>query len=152
MPPVLARRVAAYLLDIAALFAVLAPLGAGVQAALGVEPVSTARGVYGTLLLNFSVPTWAYFAIGDRLGATLGKRALGLRPEAASGARVGWGRALGRTAVKMIPWELTHASAFLLAPSLGEFGWASGLGLALAYGLIALYLVVAWRTGGPVPT
>lgn len=55
------RRVGAYVLDIALLFTVLAPLGYIVQRTIGVSPV-TAQDVYAALVLNFSVPAWAYFA------------------------------------------------------------------------------------------
>jgi len=111
---VLLRRVGAYLLDIVLLFAVLAPLGYAVQLALGIDPATaTARSVYVTLILNFSVPAWLYFTLSDRSsrGATVGKRRLGLRTQAKEGGHLGFGRALGRTAIQLVPWEVTHATA-----------------------------------------
>lgn len=83
MRTILLRRAGAYVLDIVVLFAVLAPLDYLVQRALGVSP-STTEGVYATLLLNFSLPAWTYFALAERSwgGATLGKRLLSLRTEA----------------------------------------------------------------------
>lgn len=149
MPSILLRRVAAYGLDIGILFAVLAPLGFLVQSALGLRP-ETAQGVYLALVLTFSVPVWTYFTLADRSarGATLGKRWLGLRTETATGGRVGVGQALGRTAVKMVPWELTHAASFLFAPALGDLGVGNWIGIGASYVLVAAYAVVAWRTGG----
>ena len=143
------RRLLAYGVDCALLFLVLAPLGGAVQWALGAGP-TTADAIYGTLLLNFSLPAWAYFVWGDRSrrGATWGKRAAGLCVRNGAGQRVGVGRALGRTAVKMLPWELVHLSAFGLAPAVGVFGVVSWTGLGLAYALIFAYLGGAWWTGG----
>lgn len=145
----LPRRLGAYVLDVAVLFVVLAPLGSLVQRTLGISPV-TAQDVYGTLVLNFSLPSWAYFALADRSrsGATLGKRVLSLRTEAKGGGRVGAGLALGRTAVKLLPWEIAHASAFLFAPALGEFAVWNWAGLGASYALFFAYLLVAWCTGG----
>lgn len=142
------RRVAAFVLDVALLFLVLAPAGVAAQWALGIEPATTARGVYATLLVNVSLPVWAYFGVGDRRVRTVGKRLLGVRAETTRGTPIGWGRALGRTAVKMAPWEVTHASSFLLVPSPGAFGLASGVGLGVAGALIGAYLVVLWRSRG----
>ena len=149
MRSILFRRVAAYLLDVSVLFAVLAPFGYGVQRALGVSPVS-AQGVYITLVFNFSLPAWMYFALADRSrdGATLGKRLLSLRTEAERGGPIGFGRAIARTAVKMIPWEVAHAAAFLFAPALGAFGVGNWIGIGVSYVLIFAYLAVAWRTKG----
>lgn len=145
----LLRRLLAYTADCTLLFIVLAPSGFAVQHGLAVSP-DTALAVYITLLLNFSIPSWTYFIWGDHSnrGATLGKRLLTLQAKTVENERIGMGRALGRTAMKMLPWEITHASAFLLAPALGTFGATSWIGLGLAYVLIFAYLGVAWRTGG----
>lgn len=143
------RRLAAFLADVALLFLVLGPLSFLFQRLVGVTPDAT-REIYATLLVSFSVPAWAYFTLADRSvgGATMGKRLLGLRTESDEGERIGGARALGRTAIKMLPWEASHASAFLLAPSSGAFGAASWLGLSLAYALAFTYLALAWRSGG----
>ena len=159
MKSLLLRRILAYMLDCAGLFVVLGPLGWLVQQAFGIAP-DTAQEIYATLLLNFSVPVWIYFTLCDqsKLGATLGKRLLKIQVRTkrdervdggrVDGGRIGAARAFGRTAVKMLPWEMTHASAFLVVPAWGQFGVASWIGLGLAYALIFLYVIVAWRTGG----
>lgn len=137
------------MIDIVILFIVLAPLGYLLQRAFGIAPV-TAQGVYATLVLNFSLPAWTYFALGDqsRSGATFGKRLLSLCTEADVGGRVGAGQALVRTTVKMLPWEVAHASLFLFASALGEFAVENWIGLTVSYTLSVAYLVVAWRTQG----
>jgi uncharacterized RDD family membrane protein YckC len=143
------RRVAAFLLDIVVLFAVLGPLGFAVQFALGLVP-STPQQIYGTLLLNFSLPVWSYFAWADcsRRGATVGKRALSLHTESVDGQRVTLARAFLRTVVKMLPWETTHAAMFLFAPAGQTLHLGNWVGLGASYALSFAYLFLAWRTQG----
>lgn len=145
MPSLLTRRIGAYLIDNAALFAVLAPLGVAVSIGLSIDRGEvTPGGIYTALVLNFSIPVWLYFALADvsASGATLGKRALGLRTDGASP-----GRALVRTAIKLAPWETVHLAAFGL-PALGAPVWTQGVGFGLAYAGLAVLVGVAWRTGG----
>ena len=121
------RRAGAYTLDIALLFAVLGPLGWGVQIVLGLAP-STGQQVWATLLLNFSLPTWIYFAVADASagGATLGKHWLGLTVSRDDGGRLGPTQALGRTAVKLLPWELTPCGGFWPGPGCGAAHGGTG--------------------------
>ncbi|MEM1041026.1 MAG: RDD family protein [Bacteroidota bacterium] len=150
MRSILLRRVGAYGIDITLLFVILTPLGFLVQWMLGLGPSSTPQEVYFTLVLNFSLPVWVYFTLADRSesGATLGKRSLSICTQAEGGEPVGLGQALARTAVKMVPWEVTHASAFLFAPAIGELATENWVGIGAAYVLVFVYLVVAWRTQG----
>lgn len=123
----LARRVAAYTIDIVILAAVLIPFAFGVQSLVGYRP-DTGIGVWLASVVTISVPSWTYFTLSDAsgAGATLGKRLLGLRVATDDGSRLGIGRALLRTAIKLLQ-----------------------LGLLVAvYALLALYLVVALRNGG----
>ncbi|GAB5536223.1 MAG: hypothetical protein Rubg2KO_24720 [Rubricoccaceae bacterium] len=149
MPSIFFRRIAAYLIDILILFVVLAPLGGLVQFALGIWP-TTPQEIYATLLLNFSIPAWAYFTLSDRSirGATIGKRLLKIQTDASPTGRIGTGQALARTAVKMLPWELTHASMFLFAAPDFTVELANGVGVGVTYALSFLYLVLAWRSDG----
>jgi hypothetical protein len=58
-------------------------------------------------------------------------------------------RALGRTAVKLLPWEITHLSAFAFSAQPGvslDVGQLTGLTIADV--LIVVYLVVVACTGG----
>ena len=72
MSGLLARRSLAFALDCLLLLLVLWPTGKLVFHLLGYVPDE--RQVYRILLLNFSLPVWAYFTIADssRRGATLG--------------------------------------------------------------------------------
>ena len=62
----------------------------------------------GFLLLT--LPISLYFALSESSSrqATWGKRKLGLKVTSEDGERIRFGRALARTALKFIPWELSH--------------------------------------------
>ena len=145
----LARRLAAYAIDITLLAVVLIPVAFGIQQVFGYRP-DTGVGVWLASLVEISLPSWAYFTLSDASsgGATFGKRLLGLRASFVDGGRIGLWPALARTAIKLIPWELTHLTFFALSPQLGTFtGLQLGL-LWVVYGLFALYLIVALRQRG----
>ena len=148
-PKLLLRRAAAYAVDVALLFVVLAPVGWLIERALRFVP-QTGPEIWLALLVNFSVPAWLYFTIADasRGGATLGKRWLQLRVSRQDGARLGGLRALGRTAAKLLPWELTHVSVFALAADVGQFSVAQSVGLATGNALMMAYLACAAFTRG----
>ena len=149
VPKLVRLRVSAYVIDIALLFAVLAPTGWLIQRAFGWVP-STASSVWFAALLNFSIPSWLYFTLGDASepGATFGKRFLKLRVSRLNGDRVKAGSAMLRTAVKLLPWELVHLFGFALAPQAGELTVAQSVGLAAANVLVIIYLVCALVTHG----
>jgi uncharacterized RDD family membrane protein YckC len=56
------------------------------------------------------LPVGAYLAATEagRHRASLGKRWQGLQVVAADGGPIGWRRAVVRTAVKLLPWQLAH--------------------------------------------
>ena len=147
MPWLLIRRAGAFILDIFLLFLVLAPVGQLIRLAVGWPTTSpTGQELWLAAVLNFSLPTWTYFVWSDSSapGATVGKRLLGLHVAGIAGARIGTAKALARTAVKLLPWETVHLSAFALAGLEPE----QVIGLTIANGLAVVYLVVAMCTGG----
>ena len=143
------RRAGAFLVDMVILFTVLAPTGFLIQRSLGYEP-QTGLAIWRAILWNFSLPSWLYFTLSDRStqGATFGKRLFGLRVTDTTGVQLSWRQALGRTAVKLLPWELVHLSVFALSSDLSHFSLGQSIGLATANGLIILYLIVALATHG----
>jgi uncharacterized RDD family membrane protein YckC len=145
----LGRRGAAYLVDILLLFAVLAPLGQLILWLFDAAPRS-GPAIGRVIVWNFSLPAWLYFILGDQSasGATLGKRLLKIQVRDVSGERLSIGRALARTAVKLLPWELAHVSAFALSSDLSRFSRVQIVGVAAANVLTILYLVVAVATSG----
>jgi uncharacterized RDD family membrane protein YckC len=153
MPQLLIRRAGAFVVDIVLLFLVLFPVGQVLKFIIGWQPGEAPTGliVWLASALNFSLPTWTYLTLSDRSarGATVGKRSFGLRVARVTGERVGLGRALARTAVKLCPWEMVHLSAFAFSVNPGvslDLGQLIGLGIANL--LVVVYFVVAARTGG----
>ena len=153
MPRLLIRRAGAYVVDIVLLFLVLFPVGQVLVFVIGWQPPASPTGFVVWLAsgLNFSLPTWTDFALSDSSarGATVGKRLLGLRVVRVTGERVGMARALARTAVKLLPWEMVHLSAFAFSAEPGvslDFGQL--IGLTIANLLVMVYFVVAACTGG----
>lgn len=141
-------RISAYAIDIGILFAVLAPLGQVILRLVGHAP-TTGPEIWRTIFWNFSIPSWLYFIVSARSksGATLGKRWLGLRVSGDHGP-VSTPRAVARTAILLLPWELVHVSAFGLSRHLDRLNPLQIAGLTIANLLTILYLVVTFRTGG----
>ena len=153
MPRLLIRRGGAYVFDVVLLFLVLFPVGQLLRFASGLQPSSSPSGlgIWLASALNFSVPTWTYFVLSDSSarGATVGKSLLGLHVTRVKDGSVGMARALGRTAVKLLPWETTHLSAFAFSAEPGvSLDLGQLVGLTIANVLIVFYFVVAACTGG----
>lgn len=150
---ILVRRLAAYLVDILLLFAAVVSTQFGLAALTGGWPfrlLTTGLRIEGWVWLSVSLPTYLYFALSESSThqATPGKRLLGLRVTDIAGNRIGFGRALLRTIVKLIPWEVTHLSLFLPTPILtdGQGGFLPGL--ITANILIVVYLAAIVMTAG----
>ncbi|MCC7009594.1 MAG: RDD family protein [Acidobacteria bacterium] len=143
------RRTLAYLTDIMLLFAALATTGAVVQRVFGLRQAA-AEHVWLAAVLTFSVPTWMYFMTSDRSagGATAGKWLLGLCVTMPHGARLGIGTSILRTGVKLLPWELVHASAFAFGHPGGALNSIQIAGLAIGGAAALVYFAVAVATGG----
>jgi len=144
----LARRAAAYLLDVV-LLAGAVLLTQGALAVLGAGLPATALGwqVEAWVLATGSLPAWFYFiALEHFSGATFGKRLLGLRVESARGGRLSLGQASLRTVLKLLPWELTHITLLLPTPIWGDPNTGLRLGLIVVYAMLGLYVAAAALT------
>lgn len=141
---------AAFLIDVAILFAVLAPSGWLLQRAARFTP-TTGRQIWLCLVLTFSLPTWLYFIILDsaRSRGTIGKRTLGLRVKGAHPTtRITLSRNTARTALKLTPWEIVHASAFAMSSDMASLTSIQIVGLIIGNALSVLYLATAAATHG----
>lgn len=138
------QRAAAYLLDMALLFLVLAPVGGLIQWAFFDSLPQTGPEIWRTLLWNFSVPVWLYFILCDSSsrGATLGKRPFRLKVVDMENHPLSKSQALLRTAVKLLPWELVHVSAFALSVDMSVLSGVQMAGLIGANVLVIVYAVV----------
>lgn len=94
--------------------------------------------IFGFLLVT--LPVILYFAIGESSvrQATWGKYCLGLRVTDAHGARIGFWRALLRSSLKFVPWELSHTLLWEIYFSQGPPPQAITYGYVLVYVLIGL--------------
>jgi uncharacterized RDD family membrane protein YckC len=151
-PAGIIRRAAAYLVDIAILAVTVVVTQFAIQAITGGFPadqLNTGLQIEAWVFATVSLPVWAYFTLLEGSGwqASLGKRLLGLRVTDTMGNRIGFGRALLRTIVKLIPWEITHLSLMLPTPIWGESASTSlRPGLIVANALLVLYIAVAVLT------
>jgi uncharacterized RDD family membrane protein YckC len=170
------RRLAAFAVDylvIAAYLGLLAGLALTLRRVTGLapDPPRTLRDrLIGEALSTslLTLPVALYFALAESSprGATLGKRALGLRvvgpggpagqaegrasPSGPGGRRLSFGRSLLRSALKLAPWEAAHAALWHTPgwPTHPEPGAATVAGSALALlgaGWYALSLFVGDR-------
>lgn len=95
------------------------------------------------VLGTVSLPSWLYFTLSDRSsrGATVGKRVMKLAVRANDGSMLPRGRALIRTAVKLLPWEMTHIMVFFPEPFGEELTTAKIVLLVIVDALLLIWLV-----------
>jgi uncharacterized RDD family membrane protein YckC len=95
-----------------------------------------------TGFLLVTLPVTLYFAVGESSGrqATWGKAKLGLLVTDDRGERISFWRALARTALKFVPWELSHTIIWTIVFSNPEGSVWVNFGFILVYGLISLNL------------
>ena len=138
------RRSAAYILDIFMLFPVLGGLSFLVQWMFNITP--TGIGIYYATILSFSLPIWIYFtlAAASQRRGTIGKMLTRVKVEEIEGERLSVPRAFGRTAVKLIPWELVHFAGFALPDGSALQAW----GIIIANALMLIYFGVFVATSG----
>ncbi|MEM8531270.1 MAG: RDD family protein, partial [Chloroflexota bacterium] len=141
------RRVAAYSIDIVILFSILAPTSLLLNWLFGTPQDGLA--IWRAAVLSFSLPAWTYFVLSDwsRRGATLGKRLLNIAVTDMAGQRVSLTRAFVRTAIKLLPWELTHM-VFVFAIGAQQFTIPQQTLLIIANLLLVIYLAVVILTRG----
>lgn len=125
----LLRRCAAFALDyvlIAAYLVVVFAAGALLRLA---APAAAAAPLFGdpliaelTGFLTLTLPVSLYFVLTESssAGATWGKRRMRLRVVTDGGERLGLGRSALRTALKFVPWELSHALIWRFAFASGD--------------------------------
>lgn len=145
----ISRRTGAFLFDILIIFGVCGPAGYLVQRLIGYAP-QTGPAIWLATVWSFSLPTWIYFLCSDRSkkGKTPGKRVFKLRVVGRTTDRLGWGRAMARTAIKLLPWEIIHISAFALSKDLGTFTLWQHIGLAAGNTLAFVYFIASALTQG----
>lgn len=139
-------RLLAYLVDVALLATVIQAVHFGVMrfAFGGERPAWADRGivVWIVVLGTVSLPVYLYFALleSGRRRATLGKRLARIEVVGDDGAPIRFPRAFLRTLVKLIPWEVAHATMLLPKPL-----WAADAEAVARPGfMFSTLLVGAW--------
>jgi len=93
--------------------------------------------------LLVTLPVMLYFAVLEWASgnATWGKRKLGLRVTGAPGTRLSLLRSLGRTALKLMPWELSHTLIWQIRFAPAESSMLITAGFILIWLLIGANVV-----------
>ena len=104
--------------------------------------------IYGWIFLTVSLPIWLYFILSERSRrqATLGKRLMGLTVVSDDGEKPHLQQVVGRTILKLVPWELFHLTFMLPVPLLNDPTAAFRPGFLFGFVVIALYLLVLVQT------
>lgn len=131
--------IVAYLISLAAVSLFLLP---SVQGWFAGSLVTAQLAGFATVTL----PVSAYFVVSDSAGRqSFGKKRAGIRVVGENGERPSVSRIIFRTALKFLPWELSHFLVYRLA-NLGDTVplycyWIGGLvyGLIIAYAATAIF-------------
>lgn len=114
------RRLFAYWLDFILLAAVLVSVQTLLYRVTGGFPfayLETGLAIEGWVLFSMSLPVWVYFIVGEKAtGQTVGKRLLKLRVTNRDGSNICWVQAFIRTAIRLLPWEMTHLIILVPTP------------------------------------
>jgi uncharacterized RDD family membrane protein YckC len=144
-------RGVAYLIDCAIVFGLFAALQllvfSPLRSMIGIDEAWFRSGVSTQIytLLTISLPIWLYFALTESSPwrATVGKRLLGLRVVGVDrGERIGFGRAIVRTFVKLLPWEVAHLSNNLPVPMWYADDPGFRIGFAVSGVLMVVYMAM----------
>jgi uncharacterized RDD family membrane protein YckC len=119
VPDVLGRRVAAALIDIAAMFV----LFVGLAATMGDRTVGNGQfyvGLHGTAAFGYlGLVLLYFFSLEMATGRTIGKKILGLKVVSVDGTRPGVGRIAIRTLFRLVDWlPFFNLVGFILVVSL----------------------------------
>lgn len=147
------RRIGAYAIDAVVLFLAF-PLILGAICSLifyftiGVDWMRNGFLFWGYIFLTVSIPFWLYYSVleSSQRQATIGMRVLGLQVTDTEGRRITRGRALLRTVVKLLPFEVNHMVLFLPVPIWRDPHPGFRVGFIIVDALIVLYFVSMFLT------
>ena len=147
------RRLGAYVIDALLLFVAFGLLlgsifGLVLYLTVGFEWMRNGLLLWGYVFTIVSLPLWLYYSFFESSvrQATIGMRLLGLRVTGLKGERISFGRALLRTVVKLIPFEVNHAVMFLPVPIESDPNAGFRAGFILVGVLMCVYLASVFLT------
>lgn len=146
-------RILAYVVDMVLLFvAVPATLGAVcgliLYLTIGFDWMQNGFLFWLYVFLTVSIPCWLYYSLLESSArrATFGMRLFGLQVADSDGGRVGFGRALLRTVIKLLPFEINHLVMFLPTPIWSDPNSGFRVGFVVVNALMILYLATIFLT------
>ena len=147
------RRVGAYAVDAILLFIAFpiilgAVCGLVLYLTVGFDWVQNGFLFWLYVFLTVSIPCWLYYSLLESSArqATFGMRLLGLQVTDTDGKRISFGRALVRTIIKLLPFELNHLVMFLPTPIWSDPNPGFRAGFVAVNALIILYFVTIFLT------
>ena len=146
-------RILAYAFDVALLFIAFplilgAVFGLILHLTFGFDWMQNGLIFWLYVFSTVSIPVWLYFSLLESSArqATFGMRLFGLLVKDTDGNRIGFGRALLRTVVKLLPFELNHLVMFLPRPIWGDPDPGLRLGFVAVNALMVLYIAAMFLT------
>lgn len=145
---IFSKRVIAFILDILILFPILFLLSIILIQVLG--PPVTPFQTYIRIIINFSIPFWIYSILNDfsKSGSSYGKKIMKIKVISSKNVRLNLFQAILRTAIKLIPWEMTHLTFFGLSETWGSFSIIQIVLVVIIYILIFMYIFIMIKTRG----
>lgn len=146
VPASLRRRLSAFVLDAGLAYLAIAASQALLYVVNPARSNATPTVLHAWVFSTVTLPLWIYFAWCDRRsrGAAPAAAWLGIRVVSRSADPLSLSRALGRNAIKLLPFELNHIALFYSqTTSLGS-AVAIGCGILMWFVILATWLS-AWR-------
>jgi uncharacterized RDD family membrane protein YckC len=100
------------------------------------------------VFLTVSIPCWLYYSLSESSArqATPGMRLFGLQVTGTDGKRIGFGRALLRTIIKLLPFEINHLVMFLPTPIWSDPNPGFRVWFVVVHVLMILYFATMFLT------
>jgi uncharacterized RDD family membrane protein YckC len=147
------RRVAAYAVDALILFIAFpiilgAICGFVLYLTIGLDWMENGFLFWLYVFSVVSIPFWLYYSLleSSMRQATFGMRLFGLQVADIEGKRISFGRALLRTIIKLLPFELNHLVLFLPTPIWSDPNPGFRIGFVIVNALIILYFATMFLT------
>ena len=147
------RRILAYAVDVALLFVAFPLILGGVIGLLfyltvGFDWLQSGFLFWVYVFSTVSLPVWLYYSLLESSSrqATFGMRIFRVQVADTNGKRISFGRALLRTVVKLLPFELNHLVLFLPTPIWGDPNPGFRFGFVVVNALMILYIATAFLT------
>jgi uncharacterized RDD family membrane protein YckC len=140
------RRLSAYIIDALILFIAFPTIlgaisGFVLYLTIGLDWMENGFLFWLYVFSVVSIPFWLYYSLLESSArqATFGMRLFGLQVTDIEGKRISFGRALLRTIIKLLPFELNHLVLFLPTPIWDEPNPGFRIGFIVVNALIILY-------------